>query len=289
MRFGTVILPEKRWRDSAATWRRAEELGFAHAWTYDHLAWRGFRDEPWFAAIPLLTAVALETSSISIGTLVASPNFRHPLPFAKDLIALDDVSGGRVIAGIGAGGQGWDATMLGQDPWSVRERAERFAEFVELTDLVLREPEATWKGRYYAVDGARTYPGCVQRPRLPLAIAAGGPRSMRVAARLGDYWVTIGDYQKGELDAEAGVALVRTQVAELEEACADVNRDPKTLRRLVLTGPLIDAPLGSKEAFSDAAGRFEEAGVTDLVVHWPRPTSPYQGDESQFESIFANC
>jgi alkanesulfonate monooxygenase SsuD/methylene tetrahydromethanopterin reductase-like flavin-dependent oxidoreductase (luciferase family) len=284
--FGTVILPEARWRDSVATWQRAEELGFAHVWTYDHLAWRGFRDDPWFSAIPLLTAVAAATSRVALGTLVASANFRHPLTFAKDLIALDDISQGRVIAGIGAGGRGWDATMLGQEAWSTRERAERFAEFVELTELLLREPKVTWKGKYYAVDEARTYPGCVQKPRLPLAIAAGGERSMRVAARFGEYWVTIGDYKKGELDPASAVALVKSQIGELEQACDAVSRDPATLRRLVLTGFLIHPALDSREAFFDAVGRYAEVGVTDLVVHWPRATDPYRADLSVFESVF---
>lgn len=288
MEFGAVILPEARWRDSMATWRRAEDLGFKHVWTYDHLAWRGFRDEPWFSAVPLLAAVATATSRVALGTLVASPNFRHPLTFAKELIALDDVSQGRVIAGIGAGGQGWDATMLGHPAWSARERAERFAEFVELTELLLREPKVTWKGRYYAVDEARSYPGCVQKPRLPLAIAAAGKRAMRVAARFGEYWVTIGDYDKGELDAVSAVALLRSQIAELEKACDAVGRDPSTLRRLVLTGFLIDPALSSKESFLDAVGRYDEVGVTDLVVHWPRPNPPYEADEQIFETIFSD-
>ena len=142
-----MILPEARWRDSVATWQRAEELGFAHVWTYDHLAWRGFRDDPWFTAIPLLTAVAAATSRVALGTLVASANFRHPLTFAKDLIALDDISEGRVIAGVGAGGRGWDATMLGQETWSTRERAERFAEFVELTELLFARTEGDLEGQ----------------------------------------------------------------------------------------------------------------------------------------------
>lgn len=287
MDFGTVILPEARWRDSIATWRRAEELGFTHVWTYDHLAWRGFRDDPWFTSIPLLTAVAGATSRVRLGTLVASPNFRHPLTFAKELIALDDISQGRVIAGIGAGGQGWDATMLGQHPWSGAERAKRFSEFVELTELLLREPKVSWQGTYYAVDEARTFPGCVQKPRLPLAIAAGAKASMRVAARFGEYWVTIGDYGKGEIDVTSAIALVRSQVTQLEDACASVGRDPMTIRRLVLTGFLIDPALESKEAFTDAVGRYAEAGVTDLVVHWPRSTPPYEGDERIFEAIFA--
>ncbi len=78
-----------------------------------------------------------------LGTLVTSPNFRHPVTLAKDLITLDDVSDGRITLGIGAGGNGFDATALGQDPWSPRERADRLAEFVPLLDRLLTEDAVT--------------------------------------------------------------------------------------------------------------------------------------------------
>ena len=94
MRIGVLILPEFPWSTARNLWRHAEELGFDHAWTYDHLAWRSLRDSPWFAAIPTLTAAATATERIRLGTLVASPNYRHPVPFAKELITLDDVSAG---------------------------------------------------------------------------------------------------------------------------------------------------------------------------------------------------
>jgi hypothetical protein len=89
VRLGVVILPELRRAELVSTWRRAEELGFDHAWTYDHLAWRSLRDSPWFGAIPTLVAAATATTRIRLGTLVASPNFRHPVSFARELIALD--------------------------------------------------------------------------------------------------------------------------------------------------------------------------------------------------------
>ena len=92
MRLGVLILPDRPWTEAQATWRRAEDLGFHHAWTYDHLTWRGLRDSPWHAAIPTLTAAALVTSRIRLGTLVASPHFRHPVAFAKELVTLDSIS-----------------------------------------------------------------------------------------------------------------------------------------------------------------------------------------------------
>lgn len=143
MRVGVVILPQFSWPEARARWASLEQRGFAHGWTYDHLAWRDLADEPWYATIPTLVAAATATSTLRLGTWVASPNYRHPVTTAKDLMTLDDVSGGRLIAAIGAGGLGWDARVLGQDVLRPRERVARLDEFVTLTDLLLRQPDTT--------------------------------------------------------------------------------------------------------------------------------------------------
>jgi alkanesulfonate monooxygenase SsuD/methylene tetrahydromethanopterin reductase-like flavin-dependent oxidoreductase (luciferase family) len=192
VRIGIIILPDLRWNQAARRWRSAEELGFTHAWTYDHLGWRDLVDGPWFDAVPTLAAAALVTSRIRLGTMVASPNFRHPVSFARQLTALDDVSDGRLVLGVGAGagGASFDAAVLGGPPLTARQRADRFAEFAELLDLVLRGDRVTWRGGYYTAVDARSAPGCVQSPRVPFVVAANGPRSMKVAARFGHGWVT---------------------------------------------------------------------------------------------------
>lgn len=290
VRVGVVILPELRRGAAETAWRRAEDLGFEHAWTYDHLAWRSLRDSTWFGAAPTLTMVAMATSRIRLGTLVASPNFRHPVSFARELVTLDDISGGRFTLGIGAGGTGWDSTMFGHEPWSRAERTERFEEFVELTDLLLRTPTGiTWQGRHYAAVDVPMQPGCVQRPRLPFAVAAAGPRGMRLAATYAETWVTTGDpaYAGPRLDAAAGAAVVARQAALLEQACHDIGRDPGTIGRLVLTGLNLDSGLTSPGHFDDTVAQYEAIGVTDLVVHWPRQDEPFAADLATFERIFA--
>src|SRR3954462_12504863 len=125
MRIGIVILPDQRWSVSAGRWRRAEEYGFDHAWTYDHLGWRDLADGRWFDAMLTLTAAATVTSRIKLGTLVASANFRHPVHFAREITALDDISGGRLTLGIGAGAAGpsFDAIWLRRPPPEPRPRA----------------------------------------------------------------------------------------------------------------------------------------------------------------------
>jgi alkanesulfonate monooxygenase SsuD/methylene tetrahydromethanopterin reductase-like flavin-dependent oxidoreductase (luciferase family) len=289
MRVGVLILPEHRWATAIGRWRRAEELGFDHAWTYDHLAWGELRDAPWFAAVPTLTAAAAATSTIRLGTLVASPNFRHPVPFARELVSLDDISGGRFTLGLGSGSQGWDAAILGQAPWSPAERADRFGEFVDQLDRLLREPANSFTGRYWSAEQARTHPGCVQQPRLPFAVAATGPRTMRIAAAHASTWVTNGDraHDGPPLGPGEGAAVVARQMAAFERVCEDEGRDPASIGRLVLTGPRLDSGLRSPEAFLEVKDAYAAAGATDLVVHWPRPQEPYAGDESILERIAA--
>ncbi|MDT9695619.1 LLM class flavin-dependent oxidoreductase [Streptomyces sp. P17] len=292
MRLSTVILPYRRWHEGGrAAWQRAEELGFHTAYTYDHLSWRSFRDGPWFGAIPTLTAAAGVTEQMRLGTLVTSPNFRHPVNLAKELISLDDISGGRVTLGVGAGGNGFDATVLGQEPWTPRERADRFTEFVPLLDRLLTEDGTegvSYAGDFYSAHEARNIPGCVQRPRLPFAVAATGPRGLQLAARYGQAWVTTGDpklYERGT--PEQSRRALRDQVEKLGKACADLGRDVDAMDKVLLTGftPDRGRPLESVDAFVDFVGKHRELGFTEIVIHWPIPDSDFAADTRIFEQI----
>ncbi|MEU8697849.1 LLM class flavin-dependent oxidoreductase [Streptomyces sp. NPDC048680] len=289
LRLSTVILPVDRWHEEGrAKWQRAEELGFHAAYTYDHLSWRTFRDGPWFGALPTLTAAATVTERLRLGTLVTSPNFRHPVTLAKELISLDDVSDGRITLGIGAGGNGFDATALGQEAWTPRERADRFGEFVPLLDRLLTEDAVTQEGTFYSAVEARNIPGCVQRPRLPFAVAATGPRGLKLAARYGQAWVTTGDpklFEEGT--PEQSVAALRGQIERLGAACTAIGRDTVPLDKILLMGftPDGNRPLESVDAFVDFAGRHRDLGFTELVLHWPIPDSDFATDQGVFEKI----
>ena len=290
LRLSTVILPHRRWHQGARDdWQRAEHLGFHAAYTYDHLSWRTFRDSTWFGALPTLTAAAAVTDRIRLGTMVTSPNFRHPVPFAKELLTLDDISGGRLTLGIGAGGIGYDATTLGQPPWSVRERTERFEEFVPLLDQLLHNdgPEGTTAtGSYYSAGAAQNIPGCVQRPRLPFAVAGNGPRGLALAAAHGQAWVTTGDPELAESGtAEQSRAALRRQLDRLADACDSRGRDVAELDKILLTGFLPDQPLQSLDAFVEFAGEHAALGFTEVVVHWPIPGSVFENDPDVFEQI----
>ncbi len=219
---------------------------------------------------------------------MGSPNFRHPVTLAKELLSLDGISGGRFTLGIGAGGDGFDATVLGQEKWTPRERADRLAEFMPLLDRLLTEDAVTQKGTFYSAVEARNIPGCVQRPRLPFAVAATGPRGLALAARYGQAWVTTGDpklYEAGT-PAESDAAL-RGQIAKLGTACEAIGRDVAELDKILLTAftPDRSTILTSLDAFVDFAGRQREVGFTELVLHWPIADSDFAADQAVFERI----
>lgn len=283
MRVGIVLLPQHRWSEDVARWRRAEEYGFDSAWTYDHLAWRSLVDEPWFATVPVLAAAGVVTSRIRLGTWVASPNFRHPVPFAKDVMTLDDVSGGRFVLGVGAGGTGFDATVLGGSVLPPGERVDRLAEFVELLDRLLTHDRTSWGGRFYEAVEARMLPGCVQRPRVPFVVAANGPRALRVAARLGDGWATTGSH---DATGTAWWNGVRALSERFDDVLHESGRDIGGVGRYLS----LDSggyALASVAAFEDAVGRAAEMGFTDVATHWPRPSGVYAGDEAVLEDVAA--
>lgn len=286
MRAGIVILPEHRWSEARPRWQAAEAYGFDHAWTYDHLGWRTLVDGPWFDAIPTLASAALVTSRIRLGTYVASPNFRHPVTLARQLLTLDDLSDGRFTLGVGSGGGGvggYDSVVLGDPEPTPKARAARFAEFVELTDALLRNDITNYRGEFYAAVDARGAPGCVQRPRLPFLIAANGPKAMRVAARFGQAWVTTGPQHEDARIADLDGWW--RGVAELAERFTELTGDRTDLDRFVSLDSAPVFSLSSVAAFEDAAGRAAELGFTDVVTHWPRPDGVYAGSEAVLERV----
>ena len=266
-------------------WRWAEETGFATAWTYDHIVWGGFPSGPWHAAYPLLAAAAGVTDRIRLGTLVTSPNFRHPVSLAREVITLDDVSGGRFELGIGAGSGGPDAAVLGPPAWSPGERSARFAEFLELLDQLLTHPLTTSEGRYYSAVSAAMTPGCLQQPRVPFTVAATGPRSLRLVARLGQRWVTHGPAGLGEHRPDDVYRAVTAQCSQLAAACEEVGRDPASVGRVLLLATTTGSDIPTVGAFDELAGRYGELGFEEIVLHHPRQTGPYAGDMAVLEAI----
>jgi alkanesulfonate monooxygenase SsuD/methylene tetrahydromethanopterin reductase-like flavin-dependent oxidoreductase (luciferase family) len=282
MRFGIVILPQASWPQARRTWQAAEELGFDHAWTYDHLSWRTLADQPWHATVPTLTAAALVTSRIRLGTFVSSPNFRHPVPFAKEIATLDDIAGGRFLLGVGSGGTGFDAFALGQPEYTPRQRHERFAEFVSHLDLLLRHEEPGdggigFAGDWFTAVDARMVGRPAQHPRVPFVIAANGPRGLGLVTKFGAGWVTTG---RNGAEGEDWWTSVAGLVGRLEDTALAAGRDPATIDRYLSLDSGGSYSLGSIAAFEDSVCRAAELGFTDVISHWPRADGIYAGSES---------
>ena len=287
MRVGIVVLADRRWSDGAQRWRRAEEYGFDHAWTYDHIGWRDLVDGPWFDAVPTLTAAALSTSRIRLGTLVASPNFRHPVPFAREVTALDDISGGRILLGLGAGGTGYDATVLGR----ARAAGPGAGRPVRRVRRAARRDPGQRPGHLArpvlpAVD-ARSAPGCVQRPRVPFVVAANGPRSM-AAGRRASVRAGSPPAPPATRDLEAWWRAVATLAARFTDALAAAGREPSSVDRYLSLDAAPVFSLSSAEYFADATARAAELGFTDVVTHWPRSEGWYAGDEAVLDTVAAD-
>jgi alkanesulfonate monooxygenase SsuD/methylene tetrahydromethanopterin reductase-like flavin-dependent oxidoreductase (luciferase family) len=283
IRLGIVILPDERWSVARRRWQRAEEYGFDHAWTYDHLGWRDLVDGPWFDAVTTLTAAAMVTRRIRLGTFVASPNFRHPAHFTREITTLDDISQGRLQLGLGSGGVGFDSAVLGARELTPGERVDRFAEFLELLDLLLRGDRVTWTGSYFAAVDARSTPGPVQRPRPPFVVAANGPRALRLAARYGDGWVTTG--AQGLSSAEEWWSSVARSSSAFTDALAEAGRPAGAVDRYLNLDSSPVFSMSSAGAFTDAVGRAAALGFTDVVTHWPRASGWYAGSEKVLETV----
>jgi alkanesulfonate monooxygenase SsuD/methylene tetrahydromethanopterin reductase-like flavin-dependent oxidoreductase (luciferase family) len=281
MRVGIVILPEYRWWIARPKWEAVEEYGFDHAWTYDHIGWDPLLNEPWFGAVPTLAAAASVTSRVQLGTFVASPNFRHPVSFVREVTTLDDVSDGRLLLGVGSGGFGYDSRVLGGDELSAAERAGRLTEFLELLDKLLTQPQTTWSGEYYTAVEAGSAPGSVRRPRVPFLVAADSRRSLGLVARFGDGWVTTG---RNRDDLNGWWTSVAELAQRLDDELLAVGRHPESVSRY-LSLDSATYSLASAGLFTDMVARAGELGFTDVVAHWPRSDGVYAGREAVLEQV----
>ena len=184
MRFGVIVSAPTRgsYLDAVA---RAEQLGYDVALCSDHLELGG-RHSSHFTPIPALTAAAMATARLRIGTSVINQDLRHPALLARDAASLDVLSGGRLELGLGAGWAEREYTMAGMqfDPIGVRVR--RFAEYVAVVKGVLAEPAFSFEGEFFKISGMPGEPAPAQAPIPPIMIGATGPKLLRLAAREAD-------------------------------------------------------------------------------------------------------
>ena len=239
-----------------------DELGFDSVWDCDHLIQPSRPTGPYFEAWTLLAALATVTKRTRIGVLVSSNTFRHPVLLAKQAITVDHISGGRLDVGFGAGWYAPEHKMFGLDLYEPKERVDRFHEAVQLLDSLLRNEVSSYEGEFYQLNEAASRPRPLQQPRPPLLLAGHRPRMLRIAAQYAETWNSFGT-----------VAEMRERNMLLDEACAAIGRDPKTLVRSLYgwASMMPSDPWESLDAFHEMVGRYAEAGVNEFLIDLPRP------------------
>ncbi len=255
-----------RWADILAMARKGEAIGFDSVWISDHLGfgdpegeWRGSW-ESW----TLLTAVAASTERVMLGTYVTCAPFRNPALLAKMAETLDEVSGGRVILGLGAG---WNEPEFRAYGFPFEDRFDRFEDSLRIICSMLRTGTAHHDGVAAQARGARLEPRGPRPAGLPVMVGTAGPRLLRLTAELADHW-------NGSLRP---IGELEELLRRVDEACRAVGRDPATLTRsaevLVRTLPADpDVPpddrelVGSPGEIADRLRAYARLGIDELQV-----------------------
>jgi alkanesulfonate monooxygenase SsuD/methylene tetrahydromethanopterin reductase-like flavin-dependent oxidoreductase (luciferase family) len=267
--FGIATAPQQvSYDDLLRVWQEADDVPqIEHAWAFDHLLpIGGDPDGPILEGWTLLSALAARTSRLRVGLLVTSNRIRPPALLAKIAATVDQVSGGRLDFGIGAGSR----TDI---PWARREYDAYGLPYHDAKDAVGGLAEALtvirrlwaedkpfdFHGRYVDLTGAFCNPKPVQRPGPPVVIGGLAPRTLRVVAEHADVWNFPGEA------ADAAAASAR-----LDRCCAEIGRDPAAITRSGVVRVGYDQPAAARETVR----QFAEAGFRHLVVSLPAPFPP---------------
>jgi F420-dependent oxidoreductase-like protein len=243
-------MPYQRILDYA---RAAEAAGFDAFFRSDHLRSIRGADMPATEAWTTLAGLARETTTIRLGTLVTPTTFRSPYELAKLVATVDEMSGGRVELGIGAGWYEAEHEPLGLPFPSPVERFERLEEQLEIITALWARERVDFEGRWYRLADAPLQPKPVQQPHPPIIVGGSGrPRGLRIAARFASEF-NFDDLPPGRI-AEI--------LPRLRSACVEAGRDPDTLAISALT----DWPAGSPAEQAEKLAAFERLGLSRLYV-----------------------
>jgi probable F420-dependent oxidoreductase len=254
------------WSDVAAFAAHAEAIGLDSVWVCDHFLSSppGQPPEGIHEGWTLLSALAVATSRVEVGSLVMCVSYRNPALLAKMASTVDGVSKGRLVLGLGAGWYDPEYEAFG---YSTDHRVGRFEEALHIIGSLLRGKKVSFDGRYYQVREAVLLPA-PDRP-IPILVAAKAPRMLRLAARHADAWNTAWFGAPDE--------RLRRRLADLAAALEAEGRDPTTLRRTVgiaVRDPDAMAPnktdeaifAGSVDELARAIDAHEALDADDLIV-----------------------
>jgi len=249
--------------------QHAAETGWDGVYIADHfMPNAGFgrtTEDPVLECGSLVAALGAVVPRVRIGTLVYGNTYRHPAVLANMAAAVDHISGGRFTLGVGAGWQINEHEQYGIELPGAKQLLDRFTEALQVLHGLLRTAKTTVDGEYYQLTDAVCEPKPVQDP-LPILIGGSGERRMlRIVAQYADMWNTWGTPD-----------LIARKSAVLDEHCAAVGRDPKTIARTAQAMTVVNAPLpeglpvpvigGSPEQLRETMAEYEEIGLDELIV-----------------------
>jgi probable F420-dependent oxidoreductase len=215
---------EVRWPEYVAMARAAEEVGFDTLWLGDHLLYRyedGSSRGPW-EVWTLLAAIAASTSRIKLGPLVAATAFHAPAMLAKMAATVDEVSGGRLILGLGAG---WNDIEFRAFGFPFDHRISRFEEAFTIIRTLLAEGRIDFDGRFFQARDCELLPRPATPGGPPLMVGSIGPRMLEITLPHVQQWNV---WYRQSNNAPAGLAPI---LREVDDACRAVGRDPATLEK----------------------------------------------------------
>jgi alkanesulfonate monooxygenase SsuD/methylene tetrahydromethanopterin reductase-like flavin-dependent oxidoreductase (luciferase family) len=235
--------------------QHAEAVGLDSVWVFDHLLFRSIDepDEGIREAWTTKAALAPSVPRVELGSLVMCASFRNPALMAKMAATLDDLSGGRVILGLGSG---WHEPEYEAFDYPFDHRVGRFAEDLEITSRLLRGERFTFEGRWRQMHDVVLLPP--PERQVPVLVAAKGPRMLRLTAQWADAWNTAWFSGADE--------RLRARLDELDVACDDVGRDRASLRRTV--GIRLADPGAAADATTLSADVDGLAAVFDDLAAW---------------------
>lgn len=252
----------------------AEEGGLDSVWCADHVLFRSANDDDHTRGIheawTLLSALAALTTRVELGPLVMCVPFRNPAMIAKMAATFEEVSGGRLILGLGCG---WHEPEFDAFGLPFDHRVGRFSEALEIILPMLRTGSATFKGRWHRARDAELVPRGPRPSGPPIMIAGKQPRMLELVAKYADQWNAAWYGHPGKAHE------LRQRLARLHAALETAGRDPATLELsagvFVKVADDDDAPdnamHGSTEEIADALAGYAELGISHLIVHlWPR-------------------
>ncbi len=276
MRFSIWPSPMRPWDEILELTRHCESSGWDGVYFADHFMPNGPDPTPLdgdtLECWTVLSGLAVGVPRLRLAPLVTSVTYRHPAVLANIAAAVDHLSHGRLLLGIGAGWQENEHAAYGLELGTVKERLDRFEEACAVLTSLLREKRTTFDGKYFRIEDAPNQPEPVQE-RLPILIGGGGEkRTMKIAARYADEW-----------NAWTSPEVLAHKVGVLQKHCGDLGRDPAEIK--VSTQALLflstdedwlkdkraaagaqAAIVGTPAEVTDIIGKYRDAGADEIII-----------------------